>query len=135
MCPSTRTPHLRRPFLFVALLSVACSEGLGPHATLFDIDGTWVAVADYDIKGSSLAFDITQHQDTITGTGVWAWEAGPRGTLQVDGVYVWPHVTLHLHYDNGLEDTYRGRVLSSHVLAGVMSDTLGNSFDLAFIRR
>lgn len=117
-------------FLVLGLLSLSCSNSLAPPATLA---GTWAA--DYHLPGSSLVLDLSQTDATITGSGTYAGEAGPSGTLQVTGSYARPHVNLALQYDVGLTQTYVGTVVDSQHMTGTIADSTGYSGTLTFIRR
>ncbi len=121
---------MRRTLLFLGLLSLGCSNGLAPAG---EVLGTWAA--DFNLPGPSLVFNITQLDGIVAGTGTYAIEAGRAGTLQVDGSYPRPRITLAIHYDYGLTETYEGTVLDSRHMTGAMVDSLGHTFALNFTRR
>jgi hypothetical protein len=121
-------PHL--PVLLLGLLCLSCSNSLAPPV---NVAGAWAA--DYHLPGSSLVLNLSQTDSVITGNGTYAGEAGPSGTLQISGSYVRPHITLALHYDRGLSQTYDGAVLDSQHMTGTIADSTGFTATLTFIRR
>jgi len=123
---------MRQTLLLVAVLSVGCRDGVAPHSNLVDIRGTWAAPST--VAGSGLVLNITQGDSVVAGTGVYAIEAGPSGTLQVSGVYAWPRLTLSLHYDTGRRETYAAILLDSRLMSGALIDSVGHRYDVAFGR-
>ena len=65
----------------VLLLSLAgCSASL---TGVFPIDGTWAEVQS--VPGNSLTMTLTSSGSSVTGSGAFAGEAGPVGTVAVTG--------------------------------------------------
>jgi hypothetical protein len=98
-----------------------------------DLAGTWAA--DVGIPGASLDFTLAQTDGQLAGQGTYSIEAGRAGTLQVDGVYQRPAVTLSIRYDYGVTETYVGTVLNAGHMTGTISDSRGQGFPLTFTRR
>ena len=71
-----------RSVWLLALLAVGCS-GAEPFTGPASIDGSWAE--PYSIPGSFLGFDLTSSGSTVSGSGNYAGEAGPFGTLAVAG--------------------------------------------------
>ena len=72
---------VRSVWLF-ALLAMGCS-GAEPFMGPASIDGGWAE--PFSIAGSFLGFDLTSTGSTVSGSGNYAGEAGPFGTLSVAG--------------------------------------------------
>jgi len=114
-----------------ALLS--CSNGLGPSN---DLGGRWAS--NFTGPGSFIDLNLEQADRNITGTGSFSFEAGRSGTLTVTGSYDRPRIALVLHYDFGLNLTYSGTVPFlgfSRQMSGILADSLGHEYPLAFTRR
>lgn len=70
-----------RSMCVVLLLSVAgCSASL---TGVFPIDGSWAEVES--IPGNALTMTLTSSGSSVTGSGAFAGEAGPSGTVAVTG--------------------------------------------------
>jgi hypothetical protein len=121
---------MRRTLVLLALLCFGCSNGLAPVS---DLTGTWAA--DFGIPGASLVFTLTQTDGRIAGQGTYNIEAGRSGTLQVDGVYTRPSITMAIRFDYGSSETYSGTVLDGRHMSGTMADSLGRGVPLTFSRR
>ena len=117
-------------FLFLSLLSIACSNALAPPG---DVQGTWAA--NFNLPGASLVLEITQGGRTIAGSGTYAIEAGRAGTLQISGSYTRPSIALTIQRDYGLTQTFSGTVLDSRHMTGTIADNTGRLVALTFTRR
>jgi hypothetical protein len=71
-----------RLVLLLALVAVGCS-GAEPFTGPASINGRWAE--PFSFPGSFLGFDLTSTGSTVSGTGNYAGEAGPFGTLSVAG--------------------------------------------------
>ena len=106
----------RASVLPILLLLFGCRNGLGPAN---DLSGTWAAT--FSFPGSSLVLNLSQHRLSIAGSGTYVMEAGGAGTLQVDGSYQRPSLSLSLHYGNGYDQTYIGTVQDGAHIAGALN--------------
>jgi hypothetical protein len=117
----------------IAILSLgvvlSCSDGIFPAN---DVSGAWAA--DFTIPGSSLQLNLAQGGQHITGSGSYAIEAGPAGTLQLSGTYDRPAIALVLHYDSGRTLTYSGVVDNPLQMTGTLADSLGPGVQVTFTR-
>ncbi|CAN5922887.1 hypothetical protein BH11GEM2_BH11GEM2_10930 [soil metagenome] len=59
-------------------------------------EGNWVA--EQTIPGNFLGFSLTASDTTITGSGSFAGEAGPAGSVAIAGGATRSTLTLHLTY-------------------------------------
>ena len=85
---------VRSVWLF-ALLAMGCSGAdrfIGPA----NINGRWEE--PFSFPGSFLGFDLTSRGSTVSGSGNYAGEAGPFGTLTVAGTIDGPTVHLDLTF-------------------------------------
>jgi hypothetical protein len=76
--------HLVMALALVA--STACSNSVDlsdPKVIAVELRGTWSRV--FDAPGNSTVLQLSVSASTITGTGTFAGEAGPSGTLTVTG--------------------------------------------------
>lgn len=64
----------------VALAFTGCSASL---TGLFSVDGSWAEVET--IPGNALQMTLTSSGSRVTGSGTYAGEAGPSGTVAVTG--------------------------------------------------
>ncbi|MEP6990811.1 MAG: hypothetical protein ABJA80_07785 [bacterium] len=93
---------MRLPFrtLVVAALAsiAACSATTAPigPALAGDLQGQWAAKQTF--PGNSLVFALHAADSTVAGTGTFSGEAGPSGTVFVDGSVSGGTVTLHFAY-------------------------------------
>ena len=66
--------------------SVACSNSVDladPNVIAQELRGTWSRT--FDATGNSTVLQLNVHDSTLAGTGTFAGEAGPSGTLTVTG--------------------------------------------------
>ena len=79
-------PGFRQLAIALSLVAtVACSNSVDladPNVIARELPGTWSRII---APGSSTVLQLTVHDSTITGTGTFAGEAGPSGTLVVTG--------------------------------------------------
>jgi hypothetical protein len=71
-----------RSVWLLALLAMGCS-GAEPFTGPATINGRWAE--PFSFPGSFLGFDLTSTGSTVSGSGNYAGEAGPFGTLSVAG--------------------------------------------------
>ena len=121
---------MRQTLFVLGLLSLNCRNGLAPTG---DVQGTWVA--DFNLPGANLVLSLAQLHDSVAGHGTYQIEAGRAGTVRVDGAYDRPNITLAIHYDYGLTENYTGAVVDSQHMSGMLGDSSGHAFALAFTRR
>ena len=93
--------------LCCAALAAACSETTDPG--LVSLAGCWNETGN--VPGSSLVLQLSESQKTIDGTGHFAIEAGPSGTLTVTGSRTGSQFDLELFYDTGVQRSFLGIVL------------------------
>ncbi|HMA41007.1 MAG TPA: hypothetical protein VKP10_13100 [Gemmatimonadales bacterium] len=109
---------MRSKLPFVVLAALACDSS----PTLVKDLGTWSAV--YSIPGPSTLVTLHEFGSVLTGDGRYAVEAGPTGTLQVTGTVHFPGITMVLHRDTGLSQTFTGAFLNDRTLSGTLADTV-----------
>ncbi len=78
-----RTRRPGREVLLAVCAGVALAGCHDPVSPSRDLTGTWAAAASF--PGSSFVFTLSQLGDSLQGTGTYAGEAGPSGTLTVFG--------------------------------------------------
>ena len=88
-----------RSVWLLALLAVGCS-GAGQFVGPVSIDGRWAQ--PFSFPGSSFEMDLTSTGSTVSGSGTYAGEAGPFGTLTVAGTVDGPTVHLDLTFTEQL---------------------------------
>jgi len=71
-----------RSVLLLVLLAVGCS-GAEPFTGPASINGRWAE--PFSVPGNFLGFDLTSTGSTVSGSGNYAGEAAPFGTLSVTG--------------------------------------------------
>ncbi len=93
-------PTARRCLTLLALLSLpACaSDSTAPSGLdlASAVQGEWVAVES--VPGNFLGFTLRASDLTVTGTGSFAGEAGPAGSVAIVGEATQATLTLHLTY-------------------------------------
>lgn len=123
---------MRRLLPVLALSALACTNFLTPDS----LQGDWYEPVT--IPGSSLHFNLTQTGTQLAGQGAYAGEAGPFGTLQIEGSYAAPNVTLIIHYipsqnSPGVPTTYTFRgTAAGNRMDGTQADSLGHSYGIEF---
>lgn len=115
----------RTRILPLIILLFGCANDLEPAS---DLSGNWAAT--FSFPGSSLELTLSEQGPAVTGTGTYQLEAGGGGTLQVDGVYHAPNVSLTLHYDDGRDRAYVGTVQDASHIAGALE-----GYPLPFVRK
>jgi hypothetical protein len=81
-----------RSVWLLALLAMSCS-GAEPFLGPASIDGRW-GHSGISVPGSFFEMDLTSTGSTVSGSGSYAGEAGPAGTLAVAGTV--DGITVHL---------------------------------------
>jgi len=131
--------------LFALLGSLACQNITRPvskHITgpvtngspepLTNLSGQWSA--PYSVPGSSLAFELSQAEDSLHGTGTYAIEAGRAGTVELRGSFHIPNVELVLQYDYGPRWLFKGEVQDSRMV-GTVTDSAGHVLARTFVKQ
>ncbi len=94
--------RMRLPFRFLAVAALAgvgaCSAATAPSGPVLagELQGQWAAQQSF--PGNSLVFTLQATDATVTGTGTFSGEAGPEGTVAIDGTVSGGTVTLHFAY-------------------------------------
>src|ERR1700681_2919348 len=103
-------------------VSTACSNSVDladPKVIAQELPGTWSRII---APGSSTVLQLTVHDSTITGTGTFAGEAGPSGTLSVTGKITTdnfgPIVNIDFVQSNGPIGHFTGRLKAADTLDG-----------------
>jgi len=109
--------------VFASLLS-ACASPSSPSPSLA---GSWVE--NSSIPGASLSLMLDPFGN---GRGAYAIEAGRSGALDVTGSIDRTMVTLVIHYDYGLVQTFIGTLADANHLMGGFGN---NSGTVTFTRR
>jgi hypothetical protein len=130
-----------RSVWLVALLAMGCS-GAGPFTGPASIDGRW-GLSGTSVPGNSFEMDLTSTGSTVSGSGNYAGEAGPFGTLAVAGTVAGLVVHLDLNFSEQLPrpghttiEHFDGQFTSANVLEGsITSDTPGQTPASASYRR
>jgi hypothetical protein len=109
-------------FAFVLAASTACSNSVDladPSVIAQELIGTWSRII---APGSSTVLQLTVHDSTITGTGTFAGEAGPSGTLVVTGRITTgdfgPFVNIDFTQSNGPIGHFTGTLTAANTLYG-----------------
>jgi hypothetical protein len=102
--------------------STACSNSVDladPNVIAQELPGTWSRII---APGSSTVLQLTVHDSTIIGTGTFAGEAGPSGTLSVTGKIATgdfgPFVNIDFAQDNGPVGHFAGSLTAADTLYG-----------------
>jgi hypothetical protein len=111
-----------RSVFLLALLAVGCS-GAEPFTGPASINGRWAE--PFSIAGSFLGFELTSTGSTVSGSGNFAGEAGPFGTLAVAGTVDGIAVHLDLTFTeqapragNTTTEHFDGQFTSANVIEG-----------------
>lgn len=103
-------------------VSTACSNSVDltdPNVIAQELSGTWSRII---APGSSTVLQLTVHDSTIAGTGTFAGEAGPSGTLSVTGKIATgdsgPFVSIDFVQDNGPIGHFIGSLTATNTLYG-----------------
>jgi hypothetical protein len=109
-------------FAFALAASTACSNSVDladPNVIARELSGTWSRII---APGSSTVLQLTVHDSTIAGTGTFAGEAGPSGTLSVTGKIttgdLGPFVNIDFVQDNGPIGHFTGTLTAANTLYG-----------------
>jgi hypothetical protein len=107
----------------VLVVSAACSNPVDlndPNVVASELRGMWSR--SFDIPGNSTVFVISVQDLTVTGSGTFAGEAGPSGTLALTGQVTTQQMGRPLvHIDFAQSDGFVGH------FTGVLTDA--NSLD------
>jgi hypothetical protein len=117
----------------VALFAMGCS-GAEPFLGPASIDGRW-GYSGVSVPGNSFEMDLTSTGSAVSGSGSYAGEAGPAGTLTVAGTVDGLVVHLDLTFGeqvprpgNTTMEHFDGQFTSANVLEGsITSDTPGQT--------
>ena len=120
-----------RSVWLLALMAVGCS-GAEPFLGPASIDGKW-GPSGFSVPGNFFEMDLTSTGSSVSGSGNYAGEAGPSGTLVVAGTVDGLTVHLDLTFNQQLPrvepaaiEHFDGQFTSASVLEGsITTDTPG----------
>jgi hypothetical protein len=117
-----------RPLAAALLLAVtaACSNPVDltdPNAVAADLRGTWSRA--FDAPGNSTLFVVSVQGLTISGTGTFAGEVGPFGTLSLTGQVTSqqtgrPLIQIDFAQSNGFTGHFSGSLTNGNSLDGIV---------------
>jgi hypothetical protein len=118
--------------LSILVFACSCSDPTAsvPPVTL---DGTWTSIGL--VPGAIISFTLSHSDTVVTGTGHYAIEAGPSGTMTVSGSYNRPGAVLHLNYDSGASLLYSASATDGNTLQGTCVLPPGAPFQLTLVRQ
>ena len=138
-------PRFRQLAVALSLVaSAACSNSVDladPNVIAQELRGTWSRT--FDAPGNSTVLQLTVHDSTIAGTGTFAGEAGPSGTLAVTGQITTgdfgPHVNIDFVQSNGPIGHFTGTLKAVDTLDGSVWYTtavlsVGDPVPASFVR-
>jgi hypothetical protein len=115
-----------RPLAAALLLAVsaACSNPVdptNPNSVAAELRGTWSR--DFGVPGVSTVFVISVQDLTVSGTGTFADEAGPSGTLSLSGQVTTgqmggPLVQIDFPQSDGFTGHFSGSLTDANLLYG-----------------
>jgi hypothetical protein len=117
-------PGFRQLAIALSLVAtVACSNSVDladPNVIAQELRGTWSRT--FDAPGNSTVLQLNVRDSTIAGTGTFAGEAGPSGTLAVTGKITTgdfgPFVNIDFVQDNGPIGHFTGSLTAANTLYG-----------------
>ena len=92
--------------LLAVLVAGGCSDSVGPG----DISGKWAE--DFSIPGSFFEMDLTATGSDISGIGNFCGEAGPCGTITVNGTI--NGIQVHLNFVSTAQVPQVDPIVNSH---------------------
>ena len=130
-----------RSVWLLALFAMGCS-GAEPFTGPAVIDGRW-GLNGLSVPGNSFEMDLTSTASAVSGSGSFAGEAGPAGTLTVAGTVEGVLVHLDLTFSQQVPrvepatiEHFDGQFTSANVIEGsTTSDTPGQPPGRASYRR
>jgi hypothetical protein len=137
-----RFRQLAEALLLVA--SVACSNSVDladPNVIAQELRGTWSRT--FDAPGNSTVLQLSVKDSTIAGTGTFAGEAGPSGTLVATGRIATgdfgPLVNIDFAQSNGPIGHFTGTLVAVDSLYGSVWYTtavlsVGDPVPASFVR-
>ena len=110
----------------VLAVAAACSNPVDlndPNVVALELRGTWSR--SFDIPGNSTVFVISVQDLTVTGTGTFAGEAGPSGTLALTGQVTTqqmgrPLVQIDFAQSDGFVGHFTGVLTDTNSLDGIV---------------
>lgn len=110
----------------VLVVSAACSNPVDlkdPKVVAAELRGTWSR--SFDVPGTSTVFVISVQDLTLTGTGTFADEAGPSGTLSFTGQvttqqFGGPLVQIDFVQTDGFVGHFSGSLTNADSLYGIV---------------
>jgi hypothetical protein len=118
----------RRQLVAALVLAVAaaCSNPVDlndPNVVALELRGTWSR--SFDIPGNSTVFVISVQDLTVTGSGTFAGEAGPSGTLALTGQVTTqqmgrPLVQIDFAQSDGFVGHFTGVLTDTNSLDGIV---------------
>jgi hypothetical protein len=112
------------------LATAACGSNV-TNSLPSSLTGTWSQ--DFDAVGSARVMMLSVAGATVTGTGSFAGEAGPSGSLTVTGHVTGSHVELQIAQDDGVTLQFDGTVPAGNTLSGSLTEP-GDSSAVTFER-
>ena len=111
--------------LFLAV-TAACSNPVDlsdPNSVAAELRGTWSQA--FDAPGNSTVFVVGVEGLTISGTGTFAGEVGPFGTLSLSGQVTSqqtgrPRVQIDFAQSNGSTGHFSGSLTNANSLNGIV---------------
>jgi hypothetical protein len=92
--------------LLVVLVASGCSDSTGPGS----ISGKWAE--DFSIPGSFFEMNLAATGSEISGTGSFCGEAGPCGSVAVNGTI--DGIQVHLNFVSIAQIPQVGPIVNSH---------------------
>lgn len=126
-----------------ALAGCSSTDATGPITPIdAAVNGTWNEALPVSAVGNSLQWTLRDSSGVITGTGRWAGEAGPFGTLSLNGAVAGDSVRFNITF---VPDTiFKGLPPSTGRFVGVLSAVdemsgdltrAGNTSSVRFVRQ
>jgi hypothetical protein len=124
------------PISFFAVLLAACggaSDQSGAVTEPATLAGTWAMRAAQ--PGVVLTFSLNQSGASVSGTGHYAVEAGPAGSVDVAGNARPDGATLTLHYADGRSASFEAQLSATNQLTGTEIFADGTSLLLTLVKQ
>jgi hypothetical protein len=94
------------------------------------VSGSWATTAIGPVYRESMT--LSQSSTHVTGTGVYAMEAGRQGPTTIEGDWSAGTLTLTITRDYGLAETFTARLTdATHLIGSLQIDGNKQSFSLA----
>jgi hypothetical protein len=103
----------------VSALVIGCSDPTGTRLAA-SVSGPWVQLQE--VPGNSFEMDLDADGTSLSGTGTFQGEAGPGGTMSVEGAVTGETVTLD--FTMHAELTGNASTITAHFTGGLKNDEL-----------